>query len=183
MSNTPVFEEEIVIGKINKSFGIKGFLKVEPLTDYIDRFLSLDKIHLYSEKKRSFFENSTGSFWFNVEDAEITRDFVKLKLVGTDDRNNSDLLRGYLITIPIEERIMREEGEHYYYELIDCDVYNDNDLIGKVKAVENYGSDDLLKIETNEKKEVFIPYRDEFILKIDTEGKRIDVKLIEGLID
>lgn len=183
MSNTPLFEEEIVIGKVNKSFGIKGFLKVEPLTDYIDRFLSLEKIHLYSEKKKSFFENSIGNTWFGIEDAEITQNFVKLKIEGIDDRNNSDLLRDYLITIPIKDRIKRDEGEHYYYELIDCDVYSNNDLIGKVKAIENYGSDDLLKIETDTKEEVFIPYRDEFIIKIDTEGKRIDVKLIEGLID
>ncbi len=183
MSVTPVFEDEIVIGKVNKSFGIKGFLKVEPLTDYIDRFLNLEKIHLYSEKKNSFFENNTGSYWFYIEDVEIPRDFVKLKLEGINDRNNSDLLRGFLITIPIGERIERDEGEYYYYELIDCEVYEGGKRIGIVKAIENYGSDDLLNIEKKNKKEVFIPYRDEFIMKIDIEEKRIDVKLIEGLID
>lgn len=183
MSEAPVFEDEIVIGKINKSFGIKGFIKVEPLTDYIERFLSLDKVHLYSEKTKSFFENSSGGYWFDIETAEINQDFVKIKIEGINDRNNSDLLRGYLISIPIEDRIERDAGEFYYYELIECDVYDGDKRLGKVKAIENYGSDDLLKIEKDDKKEVFIPYRDEFITRIDIEGKRIDVKLIEGLID
>ena len=50
--------------------------------------------------------------------------------------------------------------------------------------IENFGGDDLLKIKLEEKgTDVYIPYRDEFIKKIDKSKKRIDVKLIEGLIE
>ena len=180
----PNYEEEIVIGKIAKSFGIKGFLKIIPLTDFPERFKSLKKVHLYSEVKKVFFENS-GEYDFDVEEAGISSDSIRLKLKGIDDRNQSDLFRGYLVSIPIDERIEREENEHYYYELIDCEVFDEKgSLIGKVREVENFGGDDLLKVKIEESKnEAYIPYRDEFIVNVDMDKKRINVKLIEGLID
>ena len=182
---TPIYEEEIVIGKIATSFGVKGFLKVIPLTDFPERFKKLDKVHIYSELKKKFFENANGDYLFVVEEAGISSNSIRLKLQGIDNRNQSDLLRGFLISIPLSERVEREENEFYYFELIGCKVFDENDkLIGTVITVDNFGGDDLLKIRIEGKEnEAYIPYRDEFIIRIDKEKKRIDTKLIEGLIE
>jgi len=46
----------------------------------------------------------------------------------------------------------------------------------------NYGSGDLFNVEYRGK-EVLIPFRDEFIKKIDLKNRRIDTELIEGFLD
>ena len=180
----PNYAEEIVIGKIARSFGVKGYFKVIPLTDFPERFKNLKSVHLYSEAKQSFFKNDDG-FGFEVEEAGISSDSIRLKLKGIDDKNQSDLLRGYLISIPIRERVERNANEFYYFELIDCEVFDEEgNHIGKVKQVEDFGGGDLLRISLEgTEKESYIPYRDEFILKVDKDKKRIDVRLIEGLIE
>ncbi|MCB0721815.1 MAG: 16S rRNA processing protein RimM [Ignavibacteriae bacterium] len=179
----PNFEDEIVIGKIARSFGVKGYLKVIQLTDFPDRYKNLKSVHLYSETRKAFFDNS-GIYEFDVDETQVTPDLIKLKLKGIDSKTQSDLLRNYLVTIPLDKRVKRNKGEFYYYELINCEVYDDGNLIGKVIMVENFGGDDLLKIKLEGKEtDVYIPYRDEFIKKVDKSKKRIDVKLIEGLIE
>ena len=184
MRNPPNYEDEIVIGKVARSFGVKGFLKIIPLTDFPERFKDLKSVHLYSEAKKSFFENKD-EFEFEVEEAGISSDSIRLKLRGIDDKNQSDLLRNYLISIPMEERIERDENEFYYYELVDCEVIDEKGiLIGKVKMVENFGGDDLLRVALEGTgTEAYIPYRDEFIVSVDKDKKRIEVRLIEGLIE
>jgi ribosomal 30S subunit maturation factor RimM len=74
------------------------------------------------------------------------------------------------------------KGQHYFHELIDFDIYSDNELIGKVAAFENYGGDDLIKIKTLNGEDKHIPYRKEFVEKIDEKEKRVYVKMIDGLI-
>lgn len=184
MKIPPNYDDEIVIGKAARSFGVKGVLKIIPLTDFPERFKELKRVHLYSEIKKSFFENN-GEYDLEVEDAGVSKDSIRLKLKGIDDKNASDLLRNYLVTVPVSEKVERNENEFYYYELIDCEVYDENGKrLGLVKMVENFGGDDLLKVALEgTENEAYIPYRDEFIVKVDKDKKRIDVRLIEGLIE
>lgn len=180
----PKYEDEIVIGKIAKSFGVKGFLKVIPLTDFPERYNELKIISLYQEKSGKYNLSPGGSYSFEIEELEILSDFIKLKLSGIDDKNAADSLRDNLITIPLDEKIQRNEGEHYYFELVGCEVWEKNNKLGIISSIEDFGGGDLFKVEMNDtKKEVYIPYRNEFIEKIDSETKKIYVKLIDGLIE
>lgn len=81
-----------------------------------------------------------------------------------------------------KDRVKISEGSYYFYDLIGCEVFDKDKLIGKVKSVVNYGSGDLFNISAGGK-EILIPFRKEFINKIDTDKKRIDATLIEGFID
>lgn len=77
------------------------------------------------------------------------------------------------------------KGQFYFYELVGFDVYTEDKLIGKVIAFENFGGGDLMKIkliDTGNEEETYIPYRKEFIERIDEKEKRIYVKVIEGLL-
>ena len=180
----PKYEDEIVIGKIAKSFGVKGFLKVIPLTDFPERYNELKIISLYMEKSGKYTLSPDGSYGFEIEESELLPDFIKLKLSGINDKNAADSLRDNLVTIPLDERIERNEGEHYYFELIGCEVWEENNKLGIIKAIEDFGGGDLLKVEMEgSKKVVYIPYRDEFVERIDSESKKIYVKLIDGLIE
>ena len=106
------------------------------------------------------------------------------RLEEVNDKDSADKLRDYLVTIPIDERIERDTGEHYYYELIGCEVWDQDKLIGNVKVIEDFGGGDLFNVELVEGgRNVYIPYRDEFVERIDLESRKIFVKLIDGLIE
>lgn len=177
------YEDFICIGRVAGCSGLKGNLKINPLTDYPERFLKLKRIYLFDERKSLFALNSDDEFEFKVEKCEVTPTQINMKLKNIDTREQSEGLVHYEILVPETERVKLPKGKFYHYEIIGFDVYEGENLLGKLVKVENFGSDDLMNIKTAEGKELLIPYRDEFIKKIDDENKRIDVELIEGFLE
>jgi len=82
-----------------------------------------------------------------------------------------------------KDRFEPPGNKPYYYELINLDAYSGDKLIGKISGVENYGADDLLKISIPDKPEILVPYRNEFVSKIDLKNKSIHLNLIEGFLE
>ncbi|MFO7969025.1 MAG: hypothetical protein R6U15_02795, partial [Candidatus Izemoplasmatales bacterium] len=68
--------------------------------------------------------------------------------------------------------------EFHQDDLIGLKVYQNKQLKGEVVDIKNYPSDDYLVIKTKEKK-ILIPFRDEFIVAMDSN--RIDIIEMEGL--
>ena len=63
---------------------------------------------------------------------------------------------------------------------IHCEVYVDQNLIGTVKEVMDMPAHPVLRIKTNDT-DVLIPFVETFIVNVDLDSKRIDVKMMEGL--
>jgi len=173
----------IAIGKIVKPFGIKGILKAIYLTDFPDRFKLLKKVFLFDEEKNSFVKNYvTGSFEFLISEQIPNPKFLKIGFEGFNYIEDSKKLVNLIIMIDEKQRVKIEKDNFYFYEIIGADVYDKDKLIGKVKSVVNYGSGDLFNIDYNGK-EVMIPNRKEFILRIDEKEKKIYTDLIDGFLD
>lgn len=176
------YEDFISIGKVSGCTGIKGVLKITPITDYPERFLKLKRIYLFDERKSLFALNPKDEFEFRIEKCEVTPTQITMKLEGINSREEAGEFVNFEILIPEAERIRLPQGKYFHYEIIGFDVYSSNELIGKLIKVDNYGAHDLLNIQSPEGKEILIPYRDEFVKKIDADEKRIDVELIEGML-
>ncbi|MEO8210827.1 MAG: ribosome maturation factor RimM [bacterium] len=173
----------IAIGKISKTIGIKGNLKVISLTDFPERFLMLTKIFLYNEISKTFFKNSlSNGYEFKISDCKIYDKYINLKLGNYDRIEESNELINLIIMIDESQRIKLEDGNYYFYELVDSEIFDKDKLIGKVVSVVNYGSGDLFNVKSGGK-EILIPYRKEFVKNIDIENKRIDVDLIDGFLE
>ena len=173
----------IAIGKIAKTIGIKGNLKIIPLTDFPDRFYKIKKLYLYDEVKKSFFVNPNyGGKDFLITDCKVFDKYVNLKLDNYNSIESSRELVNLIIMIDEKHRVKLDEGSFYFYELIDAEVYDRSEYIGRVLSVLNYGSGDLFNIKYKDK-EILIPFNKEFVKKIDMEAKRVDVELIDGFLD
>lgn len=174
----------IYIGKISKTTGIKGSVKVFSLTDFPERFEKTDYVYLVDERKHELVKNQfNDSYKFNISDVEFMQGFIKLTFADYDDINDSEKLKGLLIGVEEEKRVKLPAGQFYFYDIIGCHVFDKNRFIGKVTSVDNYGSSDLLIVRGIEKKELLVPLLKEFVKKIDTVNKRIDVELIDGFTD
>ena len=177
------YEDFICIGKVSGCSGIKGLLKITPFTDFPERFLKLKRVYLFEERKSLFALNPNDEFEFKIEKCEAAPTQITMKLEGINSREDAAKYVNCEILIPEDERIRLPKGKYFHYEIIGFDVYNTNELLGKLEKVDNYGSHDLLNVKSKEGKEILIPYRDEFVKKIDGDTKRIDVELIEGFLE
>lgn len=177
------YEDFICIGKTSGCSGIKGLLKITPFTDFPERFLELKRVYLFNEKKSLFVLNQNDSFEFKVEKCDVIPSQITMKLEGIGSKEKAVEFVNLEILIPEHERVRLPKGKYFHYEIIGFEVFNENELLGILQKIENFGSDDLMNIRTNEGKEILIPYRKEFVKNIDAVRKRIDVHLIEGFLD
>lgn len=179
----PELKDFIAIGKIVKTIGIKGNLKIIPLTDFPDRFYKTKNILLFNEKNSSFYANKNfGGYDFAFSECKVFDKYINVKFVSFDTIEKSRELINLLVLVNEKERVKLEDGLFYYYDLMDFEIYDNDKFIGRLVSVSNYGSGDLFNINY-EDREILIPYNKEFVKKIDMENKRIDVQLIEGFLD
>lgn len=161
----------LVIGEITKPHGVRGEMRVMPLTDRPERFTWLQEIYL----------GENGETPVPVAMARLHQNFVLLKLKGYETRDAAESLRGTKLFIPADQAIPLEEGEYYLYELIGMDVLTDaGEHLGEVTDVIETGANNVFVVEGAEQ-ELLIPDIPDVILDIDFEDGRITVQPLPGL--
>jgi len=165
----------ITIGEVVKAQGIKGELKVIPLTENQQRFSELKRI-IWSEANGNLKE-------YQVAGYRPLNQFVLLKLVGIDDLTTAEALgRGYLY-IPKSERPNLPPGRYYYDEIISLKVWTVlDDYLGVITDILETGSNDVYVVE-KDSFEILIPALKSVIQEISlAEGKMV-VSLPPGLVE
>ena len=89
-------EQLMEIGQIVNTYGIKGFLKVNPFTDNINRFEDLDSIYIQTKKDLEIFK---------IEEVKYSKNMVLLKLKGIDDINIAENYRNCYIKINRDDAV------------------------------------------------------------------------------
>ncbi len=173
----------IAIGKITKTIGIKGNLKIISLSDFPDRYKNLKKVCLYNEGDKLFCaNNSDKGYEFMISDCSVYDTYINIKFKGYNSIEDSQRLINLIVMIDEKERVELDDGNYYFYELIGSEIFDKGKLVGKLVSVVNYGSGDLFNVDSGGN-EVLIPFRKEFVKKIDIKDKRIDVELIDGFLE
>lgn len=80
------------------------------------------------------------------------------------------------------EQCVLDEGEFFWFDIEDCEIFEEGQKIGVVKEIERIAITNYLSIVTDTalvakgaSKNFLVPYQEDFILKTDVENKRIDV--------
>jgi 16S rRNA processing protein RimM len=162
--------EKIKIAKIVNTHGIRGDLKLKSYTDFED-FRFKKGHHLFIRYENQDIEMEVRSH----------RVHKGMDLVRFEDHLDINLVEKYknCFVYDYKNDALLDEDEYYVSDLIGCEVYNNNELIGKVMDVQLYSHHDLLVVKGKDK-DYKIPYVNAFVLNEDIENKRIDVNLIEG---
>ena len=163
--------EKLVVGKIGAPHGIKGEIKVFPLTDDPTRFEDLKKVYVKSKEGYAEFEMCS---------VKYNGPHLILKLKEINDRNEADKLKNQYLEISREDGVSLEEDEYFIVDLIGLDVYEGDVKLGVLKDVISTGGTDLYEIQTEEKV-LLVPAVSEYILKIDMDNRRIEASIPEGL--
>ena len=165
----------ITIGKVLKPWGVKGEMKIEPQTDFPERFKKLDRVVLVSPAGKEMTERVTAVRYVNNEP------FVTLS--GYDSPEKAKALNGWFIKIPQEQTVVLPEGSYYWFELIGMDVFSEEgEKLGTISDIFETGSNDVYVVKRG-RKEVYIPATREVIRQVDKEAKRMVIRLIDGLLE
>jgi len=162
--------EYLKIGFITKAHGIKGFIKILPLTENISRYKKLKKIYL---KINNHYQEE------EIEESIIANDSVLIKLKNFNNDNDVKKIRSVYIFILKDDGLPLNKGEYYTQDLIGCDFYFENKNIGKVVNVENFGTCDLFIVKYNQE-EIYYPFLKKYIRLIDIKNKKIIINQFEG---
>ena len=163
-----------VVGQVLKPQGIKGEIKVNSISPNPERFKSLKKIYIQKENLDTY----------SIESVRISNKFVFLKLLGINNREDTETLRGCDILIDESDLIKLSPGEYFVHEVIGCQVVSEDGLkLGEVIDISQYSSNDVYVVKNESGKELLIPATIEVIKQVDIEQKRIVVHLLEGLLD
>ena len=77
-----------------------------------------------------------------------------------------------------------EENEFYFHEIIGCRVFDENNMqLGEVVEILTPGANDVWVIKGENGKEILIPYIADVVKNVDVQNKKIDIEIMEGLID
>ena len=167
-------EKYLEIGQIVNTNGLKGILKIKPLTDDITRFEDLEAV--YIEKAKELIK-------YNIQEVKYNKNMVLLKLEGIDDISEAEKYKNCYIKINREDALKLEENSYFVVDIIGLEVYTEEEeLLGKVIEVFSTGSNDVYTIKNSERKEILLPAISEVIKKVDIPNKKIIVHLLEGLI-
>ena len=153
-------QDLILIGKILKAQGIKGELKVKPITSKIERFKTL---------KYAIIDNNM----FNIAHVRIGVDnFVYIIFSEISDRNNAELLKNKEIYINREDRLELSEDEYFIDDLMNSSVIDENNNeIGFVVNVENYGATDIITVNQGMGMSFSFPLIKEVIINFNSDKK------------
>ncbi len=171
-------EELFQVGSITQTHGIKGEVKVFPLTDDITRFKNMKNLLLDTGKE--------GYISLEVENARPQKNLVILKFKGIDNINDIEKYKGKGLYVTKENRVSLKEDEYFRADLIGCEVFLDDsvdEVFGTVSDILETGANDVYEIELSSGGSVLVPAIKECIKNVDVDARRIDIHLLKGLMD
>lgn len=161
-------DKEIVIGKIVAPHGVRGDIRIMPLTDKPEQFLNLSYLLLEDGRQ------------LTVKAARFHKRMVLVSTKEITTMNDAELLRDKKILIRAEDLPPLEEGRFYVADLIGLPVFDEEGKqLGTFKDSITTGSNDVYIVAVPGGKDLLIPALKIYVQEINLQEKRIVVKLPE----
>lgn len=164
--------DDVLIGEVLRPHGFSGELKIYPETTDPARFLKLQEVILRCGQMEKHFKIIT---------ARVQMDLVFLTVEGIEGIDQAEKYRGWEVLIDRSEVPPLQEG-WYYFELEGMQVYEGDVLLGTLSKVLETGANDVYLVK-GAKGEICVPALKSVVLKVDVEGRRMDVTLPPGLLE
>ena len=159
--------ERIVIGRVGAAHGIRGELRIIPLTDFPERFMSLREVMV-------------GDELLHIESVKPQGKNFLMRFREYTVREDAQKLTGRLLTVARAEAAPLDEGEYYVFDIVGLTVYDEeNNELGTVENVLRTGSNDVYAVRSEDGREILIPALRKVVRTIDVPNGRMTVRLSE----
>ena len=173
-----MINDRITIGKIIGAHGVRGEVKVFPLTDNVRRFNKLKKCALLTE-------NGTLKQELSVKSSRVDRGNALVTFEGIDDRDKATMLKGLYVAVDREDAVKLPKDEFFIVDLIGLTVVDSNlGELGKIDDVYETGaSHHIISVKRKGKKDLQIPFLKTICKNTDISAGIMEVELPEGLYE
>ncbi len=152
----------MAVGQVGAPWGLRGDVKVQPLTDFPDRF------------------RPGASLWVQGRRHDVRRSrwsgkVVYLALSDIDGRSAAENLRGALLEVPEGDLTPLPEGHYYRFQVLGLKVHTpEGRSLGRVAEILSTGSNDVYVVRGGPR-ELLIPALEDVVKEVDLEHGRMVV--------
>jgi len=158
---------KVCIGVISGPHGVRGAVRVKSFTADI---AAVSKYGILTDAK--------GKQSFELAVTGQTKGQLIANIKGVNSRNDAEDLKGMELFIDRDSLPDTDEDEFYYTDLIGMRMeLVDGTHYGTLKAVHNFGADDLLDVNLTEGGSIMLPFSKEVVPTIDMEARLLVVNL------
>jgi 16S rRNA processing protein RimM len=166
----------VVIGEIARPHGLRGEMRVTPLTDHPERFERVTDCVLWDQARDTREPR-------RVTGARRQGAAVLLSLAGCETVEAATALVGRLLALPEDEALPLPPGRFYPWQIEGCRVLTDDGReVGRVLRIEQSAVQDLWVVSDGAR-ERLIPAVSEIVLEVDLAAGRVVIRPPEGLLE
>lgn len=165
-------KELLYVAQLGKSVGLKGDIKLHIISDFPEQF----------QPNTTLIDEDFNEY--SIEYFNQTRNIIKFKNISTIDiatkLTNKRLYKSLEST---RQECKLKDNEYFYFDIIKCDIIENDTLLGSVSKIDRFCNSDFLLITTDnkmvEKKlatSFLIPYEEYYIKEINIKTKKIIVQ-------
>lgn len=167
--------EYLQIGEIVNTHGVKGEVKVLPLTDNQDRFDSMKSIYI---------DRNGNIEKIKIEGVKHLKSTVVLKLEGIDTIEAAEAMKGLFLQVDRKNAVKLSKDSYFICDIIGSQVEDMSGVVlGKLTEVLQTGSNDVYVVRNDEGREILLPALKNVIREVSVKAGVIKVEIPEGLID
>ena len=153
-------------GEIVTTHGVRGEIKVMSW---------LDSPEMLCDFERCCIDGTE----YTISNCRVQKSCNLVKIQGIDSMEDAQAMRGKIIQL---YRADISDDVIFAVELLGVDVYSNDIQIGKITNVLDYPGNSVYVVGDETKKDLYmIPAVKEYVLSIDLDANRMQVRLIEGM--
>ena len=166
---------DLVVGRLGRPHGVHGEISVEVRTDEPElRFAKGSKLSIKESNNQ-----------LTVLSSRWHQEKMLVKFEEITDRDRANEIKGKTLTIKIDPNSIETKKDQYYeFQLAGLKVIDKNDkTLGQIKEVITNLAQDLLVVETVDKREVLVPFVKQIVTNVDLDKKQVIMDPPTGLFD
>jgi 16S rRNA processing protein RimM len=169
------------VGKIINTHGVKGEVKIMPLTDNRERF-DLLKTVINVTKDSVTEKDVLDSKKLTIENVKYQNEKIIIKFQEINNVEEAISLKESFLVISREDAVKLPENTYFICDLIGCEVTDTKrGFLGNITNIIETGSNDVYIVRNNKREETLVPALKTVVKSVNIEDKKIVVEMPEGL--
>jgi 16S rRNA processing protein RimM len=170
-------ERLVVVGEVLRPYGLRGEVKVKPLTDRPrERFAGLRECVLWEpagDRRQAC----------RVASRRFEGEAVVVRVEGVDSPEDAKALSGRFLAVERDRALAPPEGRFYPWQLDGAEVSTrDGRMVGRLVGIERGAAQDLWVVAENGR-EHLIPAVPAIVVEVSVAARRVVIDPPEGLLE
>lgn len=180
---------EVLVGRIGKPHGIKGYVTIDVRSDEPERRFAAGQSLMTAPPSGVSQAPAGAPAWkapktLTVLESRWHHGVLHVLFDGYTDRNGVEALRGTLLRVALSDADVPEDPDEFYdHQLIGLGAYDlDGTHLGEVVDVSHGSAQDLLVITTLDRREALVPFVSALVPTVDLDQRRVVIADRPGLV-